>query len=146
MNATRRTRIIAILPFAMCAIGTLVAFTNFMALQQYNAYHTLREEDLETLTDNTDAQSRLLKKLALSLVRAPVGQLGPENTQRKHLRYYNSLFFTSLEFGMNAKSLIEVGCASDPFIQYLDWVDRRTCVAPYYVKYGGEAMKTRTHS
>ena len=26
-----------------------------------------------------------------------------------------------------------MGCASNPFIQYLDWADKRTCVAPYYV-------------
>ena len=42
----------------------------------------------------------------------------------------------NLQFGANAKSIMEVGCASDPFLKYLDWIDERTCVAPYFVNYG----------
>jgi SAM-dependent methyltransferase len=65
----------------------------------------------------------------------PVGALGPSNSDRSHYRYYDSLYYTALQYGADAQSIIEVGCASDPFIQYLDWADRRTCVAPYFVDY-----------
>ena len=29
----------------------------------------------------------------------------------------------------------EVGCAKESFLKYLKWIDKRTCVAPYYVDY-----------
>ena len=65
----------------------------------------------------------------------PVGSLGPKNTNRKHLRYYDSMYYTALQYGADAHTILEVGCASDPFIKYLDWADKRTCVAPYFVDY-----------
>lgn len=132
-----RINIISV-PIALCVIGILGLFVNVMVLKQSGADDTLREEDLEIPTDKTDTPSILASnKFALSLARAPLGQLGPAETSRQSLRYYDSLFYTSIQFGKNATSLIEVGCASDPFIKYLDWVNKRTCVAPYYVKYGG---------
>jgi hypothetical protein len=73
---------------------------------------------------------------------APIGSLGPSNTIRSKFRYYDSLFYTTLQYGANAESVIEVGCASDPFIKYLDWVDKRTCVAPYFVDYANNKMES----
>lgn len=75
-------------------------------------------------------------KLIQAIQKAPIGSLGPSGTNRIHLHYYDTLFFTALQFGADAKSILEVGCAADPFIQYLDWIDQRTCVAPYFVQYG----------
>jgi hypothetical protein len=146
MTTMTRTRVIITLPIATCAIWTLVLFADFMALQHYDADYTLHGEYLQTPTDKNETPSRLLasNKLALSLARAPVGQLGPAKTRRNRFRYYDSLFYTSLQFGKDATSLIEVGCASDPFIKYLDWVYRRTCVAPYWVKYGGGGDNANT--
>ena len=72
----------------------------------------------------------------------PIGSLGPLHTNRKHYRYYDSMYYTALQYGADAHSVLEVGCASDPFIKYLDWADRRTCVAPYFVDYANN-NKTR---
>ncbi len=82
-------------------------------------------------------------KLIRAIQKAPIGSLGPSGTNRKHLRYYDTLFYATLQYGANAKSIIEVGCASDPFIQYLDWIDQRTCVAPYFVEYGDFAKTNK---
>ena len=79
------------------------------------------------------------RKLIQAMQKAPLGSLGPAGTNRTHLHYYDTLFFTAVQFGADAKSIIEVGCASDPFIQYLDWIDQRTCVAPYFVQYGNSS-------
>jgi len=75
-------------------------------------------------------------KIATAIQRTPIGNLGPSNTNRKHYRYYDSLFYTAMQYGINAKTSLEVGCSSDPFLKYLDWIEKRTCVAPYYVEYG----------
>lgn len=61
----------------------------------------------------------------------PIGSMGPKGSGRDHFRYYDTLYFISKQFGLDAKSVLEVGCTSDPFIKHLDWVDERTCVAPY---------------
>lgn len=74
--------------------------------------------------------------LSDALSNTPIGSLGPKNTNRLHYRYYDSLFYTAIQFGSEAKSTIEVGCASDPFLKYLTWVPKRTCVAPYFTSYG----------
>lgn len=73
----------------------------------------------------------------------PVGSLGPTNTTRKHLRYYDSMYYTALQYGADAHTILEVGCASDPFIKYLDWADKRTCVAPYFVDYSNNNAKRK---
>lgn len=52
-----------------------------------------------------------------------------------NLRYYDVLFLLALKYGAEAKSIIEVGCASDPLVQYFDWIEERVCVAPYFIKY-----------
>ena len=54
---------------------------------------------------------------------------------RRRLRYYDSLFYSALQYGADAGNVIEVGCSSDPFIQHLGWIDRKTCLAPYFIEY-----------
>jgi SAM-dependent methyltransferase len=44
---------------------------------------------------------------------------------------YDTLFAFALQFGYNAKHVLEVGCAASPFIGHLDWIESRVCVAPY---------------
>lgn len=85
-----------------------------------------------------------LSPMAKAVQNTPMGSLGPSGTKRKHFRYYDSLFHTVLQYGADATSIIEVGCASDPFLKYLDWIDRRTCVAPYFVSYGKKLIKNST--
>jgi hypothetical protein len=43
-----------------------------------------------------------------------------------------------VQFGSDAKSVLEVGCANDPFLKHIDWIDHRRCVAPYFVNYDGK--------
>ena len=62
--------------------------------------------------------------------RAPLGSLGPPNSSRLHLRYYDVLYFLALQFGLHAEALLEVGCTAQPFMAHLGWIPRRTCVAP----------------
>jgi len=77
-------------------------------------------------------------RIAMALEATPLGSLGPKGTMREHYTYYDSLFYLSMQYGRQAKSLLEVGCASDPFAKYLSWIDQRTCVAPYQVTYDGK--------
>ena len=86
----------------------------------------------------------LSNKLAQTIQDTPVGSLGPAGTNRAHYRYYDSLFYAAMQFGKDAKSSIEVGCASDPFLKYLSWIDERTCVAPYFVDYDGKTKNDTT--
>lgn len=71
--------------------------------------------------------------------------LGPKGTSRQYFRYYDSLYYAAMQFASDANSAIEVGCAADPFLKHLDWVDNRVCVAPYFVQYDkpGESFTTR---
>jgi hypothetical protein len=98
---------------------------------------------LDTPITNYDRQSSDYKHgVSQAVEHAPIGSLGPSNTIRRNFRYYDSLFFTTLQYGADAESVIEVGCASDPFIKYLDWVDKRTCVAPYFVDYANNKKES----
>ena len=90
---------------------------------------TIANAQTSTCNQNDESPSRAIKN-------TPIGSLGPSGTERQHYRYYDSLFFIALQYGGDAISAVEVGCASDPFLQYLDWIDKRTCVAPYFVDYG----------
>ena len=132
------------IPIAICVVGALVLFIDFAVIRLFGEGREVGGAALQTSTHNAvhanDATSRLLEsnKLALSLAKTPIGKLGPANTIRRNFRYYDALFYTALQFGNDATSLIEVGCAAVPFIKYLDWVDKRTCVAPYFVKYDGK--------
>lgn len=131
---------IAKLPIAIGVVGCLVLFLDFAVIQLFGDRRELGGAVLQTPSQHLDvASSRLLasKKIALSFAKTPIGKLGPANTQRHNFRYYDTLYYTSLQFGYDAKSIIEVGCASVPFIKHLDWVDKRTCVAPYFVQYEG---------
>lgn len=71
----------------------------------------------------------------------PIGSLGPKGTTREHFVYYDMLFLLALRYGRDAKSILEVGCATDPFVRYLSYIggdttsQKRTCVAPYFVNY-----------
>lgn len=65
----------------------------------------------------------------------PIGALGPKNTNRENLIYYDSVYFLSVQFGAKAKSALEVGCATDPFSKYLSWIHTKDCVAPYFATY-----------
>ena len=43
-----------------------------------------------------------------------------------------------MQFAPEAKTAIEVGCASDPFLAHLDWIDEsKTCVIQNFVPYSG---------
>ena len=46
---------------------------------------------------------------ALAMMTAPIGSLGPDGSSRKHLRYYDSVFYSAMQFGSKAQSAIEVG-------------------------------------
>ena len=76
-----------------------------------------------------------ISKLSHAHNNAQIGFLGPSGTIRHQFRYYDALLYIAMEFGRTAKSLIEVGCATDPFIKNMKWIDKRTCVAPYFVDY-----------
>ena len=116
-------------------------FIDFSVIKLFGSSSEINETAaLQTSTHAAeDSTSRVLSsnRLALSLAKTPIGKLGPANTKRHNFRYYDTLYYTALQFGHDAKSLIEVGCAAIPFIKHLDWVDKRTCVAPYYVQYEG---------
>ncbi len=90
---------------------------------------------------DADAPHQSSPRLIEALKNAPIGSLGPSGTNRKHMRYYDTLFYTTMQYGADAKSIIEVGCASDPFLKHLSWIDQRTCVAPYFVEYGKDSGK-----
>lgn len=132
--------------FAIGVMGLLALVINFKWVSIIgNCDKTnLQQVDLDSHADaasanNNKSSAPLLtsNKLAQVLAKTPVGNLGPANTSRQKYRYYDSLFYATLQFGADATSLIEVGCASDPFIKYFDWIDKRTCVAPYYINYNG---------
>lgn len=56
---------------------------------------------------------------ALAVMTAPIGSLGPKGSSRQHYRYYDSVFYSAVQFGSKAQSAIEVGCAGDPFLRHL---------------------------
>lgn len=129
-------------PIAIAVVGALVLFIDFAVIRLFGEGRELGGGAAFQISthDEEDATSRFLasNKLTLSLANTPIGKLGPANTVRHTFRYYDSLYYAALQFGHDATSLIEVGCASVPFIKYLDWVDKRTCVAPYFVQYEGK--------
>ena len=78
--------------------------------------------------------------IAVTLDQTPIGSLGPAKTERENFIYYDSLFYLALQFGRTAKTVLEVGCALDPFVQYLGWIPSKTCVAPYRVIYKNASL------
>lgn len=65
------------------------------------------------------------------------GSLGPGNTARSGLRYYDAAMAMMLPFTANATSAVEVGCVKPSFVRHLSWVERKVCVAPYFAAYKG---------
>lgn len=65
------------------------------------------------------------------------GSLGPGNTERSRLRYYDAAMAMMLPFTANATSAVEVGCVKPAFVRHLSWVERKVCVAPYFAAYKG---------
>jgi len=66
---------------------------------------------------------------------APLGSLGPVGTKRTHFVYYDKLLFLVMQYGMNARSLLEVGCADQPLSAKFTWIPTKHCVAPYFATY-----------
>ena len=129
-------------PIAILLVGVAVLFVDLSVINLLGSREIFVSgvSEGEIGVNREQEQLHLIgsNKLALSLANAPIGKLGPANTSRSKFRYYDTLFYTALQFGHEASSLIEVGCSSNPFIQHLDWVDKRTCVAPYFVEYSGD--------
>lgn len=82
----------------------------------------------------TDAQ-RIDNSPHNAFLNVTLGSLGPKGTSRAHYDYYDSLYLTSILYAQNASTVLEVGCASDPFVKHLKWIPDKTCVAPYMVSY-----------
>ena len=61
--------------------------------------------------------------LARAVESTKVGSLGPKGMWRHHFRYYDALFFAAVQYEVDAKLVIEVGWASDPFVRHLNWID-----------------------
>lgn len=131
------------LVFAIGVMGFLALVINFKWMSLIGNCDKTNPQQDDVLHSYADARSanNNKNKLAQALAKTPVGNLGEANTSRQNYRYYDSLFYATLQFGADATSLIEVGCASDPFIKYFDWIDKRTCVAPYFVQYNGDEKK-----
>ena len=72
----------------------------------------------------------------------PLGSLGPTGTDREHLHYYDEVYYRTLHYGQNAKSLLEVGCSGDTFIKYVESIPDKTCIAPYRASYEGGSDHT----
>lgn len=71
------------------------------------------------------------------------GALGPENTERSGLRYYDVAMAIMLPFTANATSAVEVGCVKPAFVRHLGWAERKVCVAPYFAAYKGLDLDAR---
>ena len=119
--------------FSATCISFWMTIVNF----QRAAINTANNVSQESISDVPilSHQKLVYNKLAQTINNTNIGSLGPSGTPRRKFRYYDSLFYNALQYGANARTSIEVGCASDPFLKYLDWIDKRTCVAPYFVKY-----------
>ena len=126
-------------PTAILVVGVVVLFVDLAVIDIMGSHEIFGSGGVIEVNGEQE-QLQLLKsnKVALSLAKTPIGKLGPANTNRHEFRYYDTLFYTALQFGHEASSLIEVGCSSNPFIQHFDWVHKRTCVAPYFVEYSGD--------
>jgi len=71
------------------------------------------------------------------------GALGPGNTERSRLRYYDAAMAIMLPFTANATSAVEIGCVKPAFVRHLSWVERKLCVAPYFAAYKGLDLDAR---
>jgi hypothetical protein len=137
-NSMRFTKI------ALAVSATFSAMSALAAIMAWNHSMTAHPNVLPQpaiLSDAPVVVQRSQSKLIQAIRKAPMGSLGPAGTDRQHLHYYDTLFYTTLQYGADASSVIEVGCASDPFLKYLGWIDERLCVAPYFVQYADSSRK-----
>jgi len=125
-------------------LATLVlAITSVVA--SVSLFATVVTMDISNFTRNNDSEDEVDEyepqepsfdsKIARALRNASFGSLGPRGTNRQRMRYYDALYYTALQYGASAESILEVGCASDPYVQHLNWIANRTCVAPYFESY-----------
>jgi hypothetical protein len=98
------------------------------------------------LRSRTESATTPVSSMSRALDAAPIGSLGPKGTNREHFVHYDSLYFLAMQYGRDAKTFMEVGCAADPFAQYLSWIDSPTCVAPYQVLYQKGAKEKQADS
>jgi hypothetical protein len=122
-------------------LATLV-FAIFSVVASVSLFATVVTMDIASMRgDNEDVddyepqEPSFDSKIARALQNASFGSFGPRGTSRERLRYYDALYYTALQYGSDAESILEVGCASDPYVQHLNWIANRTCVAPYFESY-----------
>ena len=96
------TRNLIKFPIAIVIVGALVLFIDFVVIRLFDEWRELGGDSLRTSTRNTQDATLLLlesNQRALSLAKTPIGKLGPANTRRSNLRYYDTLYYTALQFG-----------------------------------------------
>jgi hypothetical protein len=110
-----------------------------MNVERERAIVKERREQREEVNDN---------RVDLDDVVTPLrfGALGPGNTERSRLRYYDAAMAMMLPFTANATSAVEVGCVKPAFVRHLSWVGRKVCVAPYFAAYKGLDLDARDSS
>ena len=130
-GGSRNLQYLSMIFFALTSLSFWVTIINFQKAAMYR-------DDVSDKPNLSEQRQLVNNRIAETIKKTNIGKLGPSNTSRTNLRYYDSLFYTTLQYASEAKTSIEVGCADDPFIKYLDWIDKRTCVAPYFIDYSNE--------
>jgi len=129
-GASRNLQCLSMIFFALTCCSFWLTIINFQKAMYDDTYSD---------KPNLSEQRQLVNnRIAETIKKTNIGKLGPSKSARSDYRYYDSLFYTTLQYASEAKTSIEVGCANDPFIKYLDWIDKRTCVAPYFIDYKNE--------
>ena len=129
-GVSRNLQCLSMIFFAMTCISFWLTIINFHKAAIYS--------DISDKPNLSEQRQLVNNRIAETIKKTNIGSLGPSKSTRTNLRYYDSLFYTTLQYASEAKTSIEVGCANDPFIKYLDWIDERTCVAPYFIDYKNE--------
>ena len=133
VGVSRNLQCLSMIFFALTSLSLWMTIINFHKAAMYN--------NDESNKPNLSEQRQLVNnRIAETIKKTNIGKLGPSKSTRSDYRYYDSLFYTTLQYASEAKTSIEVGCANDPFIKYLDWIDKRTCVAPYFIDYSNEDL------
>lgn len=128
----RNLQCLSMIFFALTCFSFWITIINFHKAAMYS------EDDVSDKPNLSEQRQLVNNRIAETIKKTNIGSLGPSNTSRTNLQYYDSVFYTALQYASEAKTSIEVGCADDPFIKYLDWIDKRTCVAPYFIDYKNE--------
>ena len=136
LTASCRRRVSILRKFQNIVFVVLL-FSLISCKNSLTTFPTLTNIDCDTTTTSSTRNQEVLSQSpqALSLQQTDIGSLGQSGTSRHHYIYYDTLYFLSLQYGYNATNALEVGCAKDPFINYLTWIPRKDCVAPYQVVY-----------